>query len=750
MRATTGAAAVAIAAVLATWALEREPTPAAADADERTFSGERAQAQRQELLGDGAPHPAGSPANDGVRERLIGAFERQGYIATTEERWACGRYGACARTRNVIAAAPGAGAGSPIVVAAHYDSVAAGPGACDDGAGVATALEIARALRQGPPLERPVRFVITDGEEPGLVGASAYAAAHGEPAAAVVNVEARGTHGLSLLFETEPESGASIGLVASSVPRPKTSSLLSAVYRLLPNDTDFTVLRQGAARGANLAFIEGATRYHTALDDVAHGSVGSLQHEGDTALALVRAFARAGPASASDEQLVWFDLASRVLIRWPARLSTPFGAVGLLLLATAMARVRRLPHGWSGRSLAVSLAAAIGAPIASAIAGAALGAVLFFTGRAPAPWVAHSWPAFAATVAISSAITFALGGLVRESWASFCSAWLVWGVLALASSSALPGGSYLFVPPVVTAGVAGLAASFGRGARVWMLAPFAIVAVEWASVLLLLPAAVGMVALPAYGLVASLLALPVVALLPVVRRARRRLTFDCLATGGVLCAVAVAMPPFSPDSPQRLNVLYVKDDRAGARWLLDTSWAGFRYGTPPAAMLGAADFAREPIAPEPFWSARMLAAPAPDDGLPAPELVMVARHDTGSGRSARLLLRSARGARDITLALPPSVALVGAKVEQAQLPRQHRVLQRLAYAGWQPITLLGVPPGGIELEIELGTKDPVEAVLLDRSPGLPPEGQAIERARPERSQPYQDGDVTLVVTRVSL
>ena len=46
----------------------------------------------------------------------------------------------------------GRDAGKPaVLLACHYDSVAAGPGAADDGAGVATTLEVARALTSGPP-----------------------------------------------------------------------------------------------------------------------------------------------------------------------------------------------------------------------------------------------------------------------------------------------------------------------------------------------------------------------------------------------------------------------------------------------------------------------------------------------------------------------------------------------------------------------------------------------------------------------
>ena len=74
----------------------------------------------------------------------------------------------------------------------------------DDGAGVAALLETLRALRTGPPLRNDILFVITDGEEDGLLGASAFVAEN--PAAkdvrVVVNFEARGNAGESQMFET--------------------------------------------------------------------------------------------------------------------------------------------------------------------------------------------------------------------------------------------------------------------------------------------------------------------------------------------------------------------------------------------------------------------------------------------------------------------------------------------------------------------------------------------------------------------
>ena len=80
----------------------------------------------------------------------------------------------CARVRNVIAIL-GPTAGKALLLNAHYDSVPVGPGASDDGIGVATLLEAASILKDRP-LRRPIILLFNEGEELGLIGARAFLA----------------------------------------------------------------------------------------------------------------------------------------------------------------------------------------------------------------------------------------------------------------------------------------------------------------------------------------------------------------------------------------------------------------------------------------------------------------------------------------------------------------------------------------------------------------------------------------------
>lgn len=89
---------------------------------------------------------------------------------------------------NIVAAIPGTDAGE-VVVCAHYDSQAEGPCVFDNGSGLASLLETARALRDSRPRRRVV-LIATAAEEVGLWGATAYVHAHPMDAvAAMVNLD---------------------------------------------------------------------------------------------------------------------------------------------------------------------------------------------------------------------------------------------------------------------------------------------------------------------------------------------------------------------------------------------------------------------------------------------------------------------------------------------------------------------------------------------------------------------------------
>src|SRR6202140_5434610 len=278
----------------ATLVAYRPSAPLGANASPDVFSAYRAKAILQDLVGNGRPHPIGSPAGARLREAIVQRLAALGYAPELQSGFVC-RNGVCGSPVNIVATLAGSTENDAVMLAAHYDSVPAGPGASDDGAAVASVLEIARILAARPRPPHPVILLLTDGEEAGLLGALLFVQQHplSKQVKAAVNLEARGTSGPSLMFETGTANSWLMRLYGSAILRPFTNSLYYVVYKLLPNDTDFTVFKTAGDQGFHFAFIGNVGRYHTPLDSVANADASSIQHQGGNALAVLTALANA-------------------------------------------------------------------------------------------------------------------------------------------------------------------------------------------------------------------------------------------------------------------------------------------------------------------------------------------------------------------------------------------------------------------------------------------------------------------------
>ena len=76
--------------------------------------------------------------------------------------------------RNIIAQTKTGSTQNVVMVGAHLDSVAAGPGINDNGSGVAAVLETAVQMGSSPPIRNAVRFGFWGAEELGLFGSDKY------------------------------------------------------------------------------------------------------------------------------------------------------------------------------------------------------------------------------------------------------------------------------------------------------------------------------------------------------------------------------------------------------------------------------------------------------------------------------------------------------------------------------------------------------------------------------------------------
>lgn len=546
--------ALALLTVLAlvVW-LYRPTKPLAEDAPPDAFSAGRAAQVLTRILGDESPHPVGSAANARVRDRILKELDELGLTPEVRPGQGCvhARHRrVCVDVENIVVriagSDPAKSSGPAVMLVAHYDSVPEGPGAADDGAGVAALLEIARILRATPP-ERPLVLLFDDGEEAGLFGARAYVESQAtDDVRWIVNLEARGTSGPSLMFETSDNNAGLIRKFARHVERPMTSSAYYAIYREMPNDTDLTVFKAAGYSGVNLAFIGGASRYHTPLDNLAHLDRGSLQHQGETALQFARGLASGAPADASDSA-VFFDVLSLRTVWWPARWTPWFAAGALALFSVALLLLYRSGN-LRNRGLGVALGLLPGVIGASTLIGLGLGLLWGSVGTVgPSPWIASPHAALVACWLggfLSCWLPAGLPRLVSGAFEIWCGVWVWWAIAAVGLAATVPEVSFLFLVPLAFAGATGALYAAAPGplsAGAVALAPAVAAAIIWFPHVYLLYDAIGLAAPIALVAPVTLALAPI---LPLIRPRRRvhRNTAIALAGAFVMVAGTAAFP----------------------------------------------------------------------------------------------------------------------------------------------------------------------------------------------------------------
>lgn len=715
------------------------PEPAPESAPPEQFSAGRALAAQQAVFTD-EPHPLGTPAHDAVRDRVVEALRKLDYAVEIQHAFACNASAYCGTVDNVIARRPDQPAGkAAVVVCAHYDSVPAGPGASDDGTGVATALEIARAIRR-EALANPVVFLIDDGEEAGLLGAEGYLAdaARGRDAAFVVNLEARGTSGTPYLFETSREQRWLVPIVAGALPHPVTSSLFATVYDQLPNDTDLTVFKRAGRAGINFAYIGDATQYHTPLDSFADVDPGGVQRRGEQVLAMVRAFGAARLGEAAPGAAVWFDAFAAFVVWWPASWTAWIAGLAFALLAVALVRGARAGRLTLGGA-ALGVASFVAAVALGAVLGVALGR-LFGLEAPGALFEPHPGPKVAAAWLVGIAAALAVAAVARRR-ASFdaivVGQALGWNGAALAIGLVLPGASYLFVVPALVMAVVAAARSWRPGGERGELAA-AIAGLVAAATVMLPFVVVGHDALGDASLTVTcvLLALIATAFAPLVSDTARRLVPGCVALAAVLGGVGAVVPRTSASHPRHEPIAYVRDaDSGAARWQIDGP-------TPEVRAAASAAFAPSQVAPWRGSAGEIGVAPAPAEQIPPPDVSVTTAPGEGDTRTVTLEIASARHAPRLALLWHTGAETVAMRINGvAPPPRPARWRSSLA-PGWNRILVRG---SSARIELTLRGTAPAEAVVTDTSFGLPASGAALIRARnASGAVPVHDGDVTIV------
>ena len=715
---------VALLGAMAAKGLLIQPPPLRAQPAAGTFDAVRAKERLAYILGDQRPHPSDTEASDLVRARLIAQLQQIGLNPMVRDQFACNtlykqRGASCARVRNIIALL-GPPHGKAILLNAHYDSTPVGPGAGDDGVGVATLLEVGSILKDRA-LKRPVILLFNEGEELGLIGARAFLA---DPLSrtvdALVNLEARGVRGPVNMFETSRPNATPIGVFASAVANPVANSLSTDVYRLLPNYTDVNSLAERGWLTLNLAPIGNETRYHSAGDDIAALDPATLQHMGDQTLALTTALASGAP-SVSGGDRIFMDVAGRALVTLPLLV----GAVLLIGLLIAFA-VLSIGRGDLLRGSAIVAGTVVGS---AALAWLLLALISLI--RPGMFWRAYPlWThlaVYAAAILIGAALMAAIGGSLDRTrlrpafWFFFL---IVGGAIGLIA----PGGIIFFIFPPLIALAGMLAARWWQpGERVGSVVAILVLFVTWGALLGLLEELLNGGPMWIFAPLACLLIIPIlIEARPLIVGAGLR-TSAAVAGGLMLVGVgaALAATAYSADRQQRFAIQHVTDASNGKSW-----WSVLNDGAPvPKAIAGDWKRGELPFSERSRWLA---SAPA-DPAAKAPDIQLLSEIASGNERILTLRL-AANGYERVELIAPRD-----AKIRSAGLPGFVRPIDQ-SEDGKYFIDCFGRSCDGAVLQLTIGQRKPVEFIILGTRTPLPASAAPLLKARPRYARPQYNRD----------
>jgi hypothetical protein len=732
----------------------RPPAPKPASVPSSEFSAARAREILNRLVGDGIPHPTGSAQNDVVRGRVLDEFSNAGYLPTVQTGFACDEQGDCGTVQNVLARLEGSDPGPAVLLAAHYDSVPAGPGAFDDGAGSATVLEVARNFKSLPQPRHSVIFLIDDGEEAGLLGARVFVNQHpwAKEVRAVVNVDSRGTSGPSLMFETGDANEWAVRLFAQHAAHPVTSSVFYTAYKQIPNDTDFTVFKAAGYQGLNFANIRDVVRYHTPRDNFGNADPATLQHHGDNALTSVQAFANSDISNPPKSEAVYFDLLGSWTVHWPATRTVAIAssAAFLLLLEIAWLFYKKSLTGpeflWGFLAWPVSI-------LAVAIFAFLLSFILRKTGAMPVPWTAHPNPAQVAfwSLAIALLSFTALRFASRAGFLGLWSAtWIWWALLSITLAARIPGLSYVLLVATCAATIAGLLLILRpKASSLAAILPLAVSAMVGFPLALLLYQGFGGRALPLIAVVVGLLLSPLAPLCADVQRARglSLLALPWFAGATMLLAsfAAIVVPAFSAKAPEHVNLQYVQEADSGtSQWVIYPASTHLPEPIRLATNFRAQESGAFPWIPDPAFFAA-----APHVEVAPPTFTILESSELPAKRRYRALLRSERGASEALVMFPADSRIDS--VQAADEPVQSQTDSiRQSQKGWYCYDFYAMPAKGVELSFTLPVGKPVEVYVLDVTYALPLEGMFLLKSRPLTATPFGEGDCTIASRRVQL
>lgn len=705
------------------------------------FSGESAIGVLSEILSDNEPHPTGSVANKKVKGRILNWLARNNIEASVQTAWGCSNtWGRCSPVENIIAIVPGEPGNPYITLMSHYDSTPASIGAGDNGAGVATILEVAR-LMKNEQLVNPVMLLITDAEENGLLGAEAFFTQHPLRAevGVVLNLEASTTTGRSFLFRTSIANQQLVRTYGAQASHPGGTSLYNEIFKRMAGDTDFTVPKRLGYAGMDFVFIGEGAHHHTRNDNLQNLDVRSVQHHGDNLYPIVRSLATQPLQIENDSEVVFLNLFG-MWLTWSTESNFWLLLIGLTLLSAA---AWRSVSDWRQALASTALPLVLFLTI-TLITGAVFLLVHFINGTTPF-WPANLIPYRLILFGVPAAISLFLALRFNKEIAqaeSLIGIWIFWGLLGLGFSIWLPAAAYLFLLPLCVAGFALFVGSFLEGDAkeyLYLLSIPVVVALHVHPVLLV-EQSLG------YWFVAVafiFLALFASAILPFLKgrfvqaSSRVMVVVSLIAVGG-----AIIVPGFSSFRPQTAIYQIVENTDQDKAWLQFLS-----LNSVPDFITELQAFDDEAVVfPWTDATESSLTAITPA-GLAPPTLRVTRDERSESDRWVTLELNSNRNARDLGIVISAE-----ARAATYVIGGEEYAFEPMEWGTWigqHVLELRGINGRAIQLRVHFETNGDVRVHLFDITPNIASEFDHLIEARDPLVVQVHQGDRTFAITTVS-
>jgi hypothetical protein len=540
----------------------------------------------------------------------------------------------------------------------------------------------------------------------------------------VLNLEARGTSGPALMFQSSSENASVIPALAS-VQRPITSPGWEACYQVLPGDTDLSVFRNAGFAGMNFAFFDGSARYHTPEDSPTNFDHASLQHMGSTVLATARKFAGQDLGAPRGGSLTYFTVLGE-LVHYPQSLAVSLAVLAAVVFVATLLYARR--RGVRIRGVGLAAASFLALLVVTMALGMGTWQVLrllnpgygsFHTGDTYQPeWYATGLLALTAALNVAWYLMMrrrAPEEIILATWAWFL-------VLAILTAAFVPGAAYLFTwTPLVGCLFLVAAIRWGGEEPTWRYLALSAGAVPAIALLvplvdLLLSLGLAFVSGPMFMAVLVLVtALPVLDLL-----ALRRAWLVPVATAVVGLALVTAglrIDTFDDEHPRQIRLVYALDaDQEQAWWLSADSdpapWTDRYVDTERM------EDERFPDSPSLSLASSYYSGPASVARIEPPDVTVRRSERNGETREVRLRITPAGASRLALYADTRSHTVLAAKVDGINVEEAPGQREDTDPSRWG-FVFHGGPPEGIEVTLEVRGEGPLPLRVIGYRDGLP-------------------------------